>query len=243
MKIEPATRQYEQWLGDHLSLVRANLALKHNLMHRDAFSFLRATSYRWMQVWPQSCPEAARAPTVMAVGDLHVENFGTWRDFEGRLIWGVNDFDEVYPLPYTLDLVRLVVSAKLAINADHLTIKPTAAYDAILTGYMEGLKARGQPFVLAENHPWLRDIATSILRDPVRFWRTLHALPPVKGAIPPHTRRALQRSMPEPSLSFTLHHRVSGMGSLGRPRYVALTEWHGGTIAREAKAIAPSACV
>jgi len=31
---------------------------------------------------------------VLAVGDLHVENFGTWRDAEGRLIWGVNDFDE-----------------------------------------------------------------------------------------------------------------------------------------------------
>ena len=30
----------------------------------------------------------------LSVGDLHVENFGTWRDSEGRLIWGINDFDE-----------------------------------------------------------------------------------------------------------------------------------------------------
>jgi len=36
---------------------------------------------------------------VLAVGDLHVENFGTWRDAEGRLIWGVNDFDEAWRLP------------------------------------------------------------------------------------------------------------------------------------------------
>ena len=47
---------------------------------------------------------------LKGVGDLHVENFGTWRDVEGRLVWGVNDFDEAYALPYTNDLVRLVAS-------------------------------------------------------------------------------------------------------------------------------------
>ena len=56
----------------------------------------------------------ARAPRALAVGDLHVENFGTWRDVEGRLIWGINDFDEAWRLPYTNDLVRLATSALLA---------------------------------------------------------------------------------------------------------------------------------
>jgi uncharacterized protein (DUF2252 family) len=36
-----------------------------------------------------------------------VNSFGTWRDLEGRLCWGVDDFDESYWLPYTNDLVRL----------------------------------------------------------------------------------------------------------------------------------------
>jgi uncharacterized protein (DUF2252 family) len=35
-------------------------------------------------------------------------------DIEGRLCWGVDDFDESYPLPYTKDLVRLATSAKIA---------------------------------------------------------------------------------------------------------------------------------
>ena len=100
-----------------LTIVPADLALKHTRMAEDLFQFLRATFYRWMQVWPQVCPDLARAPRVLAVGDLHVENFGTWRDKEGRLIWGVNDFDEAYPMPYTNDLVRLAVSAHLAIAA------------------------------------------------------------------------------------------------------------------------------
>ena len=42
------------------------------------------------------------------------ENFGTWRDAEGRLIWGVNDFDEAARMPYALDIVRLATSAVLA---------------------------------------------------------------------------------------------------------------------------------
>jgi len=44
---------------------------------------------------------------VLAVGDLDLENFGTWCDSLGRLAWGINDFDEAFPLPYTHDLVRL----------------------------------------------------------------------------------------------------------------------------------------
>src|ERR1017187_5872 len=38
-------------------------------------------------------------------------------------------------------------------------------------------------------------------------------------------------------------HRVAGLGSLGRLRYVALADWRGGSVAREAKALAPSACL
>jgi hypothetical protein len=38
-------------------------------------------------------------------------------------------------------------------------------------------------------------------------------------------------------------HRITGLGSLGRQRYVALADWHGGFVAREAKALAPSACL
>ena len=51
---------------------------------------------------------------MLAVGDIHIENFGTWRDEEGRLVWGVNDFDDAAEMPYALDLVRLAASAVLA---------------------------------------------------------------------------------------------------------------------------------
>ena len=80
-------------------------------MAQDALSFLCATFYRWAQLFPALCAKLARAPKVLGIGDLHVENYGTWRDAEGRLVWGINDFDEACPLPYTNDLVRLATSA------------------------------------------------------------------------------------------------------------------------------------
>jgi hypothetical protein len=242
MKIDQATQDYERWLARQIPLVHSDLRLKHILMKGSGFSFLRATFYRWMQVWPDVCADLVATPVLRAIGDLHVENFGTWRDIEGRLIWGINDFDEAYPLPYTNDLVRLAVSVKLAIKAEHLAIKPGDAYDAILTGYTEGVKSGGQPFVLSEHHQWLRDIATNTLRDSVGFWKKMAALPPVKGAVPQSVRVALDHLMPEPGLPHSLCRRVSGLGSLGHPRFAALADWQGGKIAREAKLLARSAC-
>lgn len=88
-----------------------------------------------------------------------MENFGTWRDKEGRLIWGLNDFDEACRLPFTNDLVRLAVSAVLAIQDHRLSIGSKAACEAILKGYTRTLREGGSPFVLGEHHGWLRDIA------------------------------------------------------------------------------------
>src|SRR5262245_33803329 len=97
--IGEATASYESWLGDQIQLVPEDLARKHELMRSAPFPFLRATYYRWAQLWPQVKKPVRTAKEVLAVGDLHVENFGTWRDAEGRLVWGISDFDEASPLP------------------------------------------------------------------------------------------------------------------------------------------------
>ncbi|HLV88189.1 MAG TPA: DUF2252 family protein [Candidatus Sulfotelmatobacter sp.] len=237
-----ATRHFEDWLGCRTPIVKKDLQLKHNNMKAGVFPFLRATYYRWAQVWPKVCPELARAPQVLAVGDLHVENFGTWRDIEGRLIWGVNDFDEAHPLSFANDLVRLAVSAHLASEAGHIRLKGTDICSAILEGYTAGLRALGQPFVLGEKHEWLRLIAESELRDPVHFWAKMDALETVRGDVPVSAIDAIEHLMPAPHLKYRLARRVAGLGSLGHIRYVAIADWKGGRIAREAKALVSSAC-
>ncbi|MBI3697607.1 MAG: DUF2252 family protein [Acidobacteria bacterium] len=244
MQIREATAKYEAWLASQIPLIHADLKSKREQMREGIFAFLRATFYRWTQVWPEVCGEVAEAPVVLAVGDLHVENFGTWRDAEGRLVWGINDFDEAWPLAYTNDLVRLAASAYVAIEENGLTIEPTDAARGILEGYAESLDKGGRPYVLADEHPALRAMAMERLKDPQKFWHKMEQWAELaEREIPIDAEEALRRGLPEPGVACRVVHRVSGLGSLGRQRFVALAEWRGGKIAREAKAMAPSACL
>lgn len=240
--IVAATTRYEAWLAERIPLVKPDLELKHHAMSAGIFPFLRATFYRWAARWRALVGDVAAAPTVLAVGDLHVENFGTWRDAEGRLVWGVNDFDEAWPLPYTNDLVRLATSALVAREYHDLKIDGKDAVAAILDGYREALERGGHAFVLAEHHTALREMALYRLHDPESFWEKLESLPTVKSPIPAAVLASLRRALPERGLKARIVHRIAGLGSLGRQRFVALAAWRGGRVAREAKALAPSAC-
>ena len=53
-------------------------------------------------------------------GDLHAENFGTYMDGKGVLVFDVNDFDEAYLGHFTWDLRRFVASvASAAVGRRH----------------------------------------------------------------------------------------------------------------------------
>ena len=125
--------------------MESELTAKHAQMRSDPFLFFRGTYYRWTQLWAEICDDLQKAPIVLGVGDLHVESFGTWRDREGRLCWGVDDFDDAYPLPYTNDLVRLAASIRMVTDSEDLTIGFRDGCDAVLEGYLESLKDRRMP--------------------------------------------------------------------------------------------------
>ncbi|GIJ44622.1 hypothetical protein Val02_15080 [Virgisporangium aliadipatigenens] len=54
-----------------------------------------------------------RTSRVWIHGDLHAENFGTYMNSEGVLVFNVNDFDEAYVGPFTWDLKRFAASIAL----------------------------------------------------------------------------------------------------------------------------------
>jgi hypothetical protein len=239
--IVDATRDFERWLGERVRLRRDEIAYKHNVMAVDTFSFLRSTYYRWAQLAPAALPDLADSPRVLAVGDLHVENYGTWRDVEGRLVWGVNDFDEAARMQFAFDLVRLATSAGLAAAEGHLNIDLKQACAAILAGYSGAIRAGGRPMVLAENDRWLRKLASGRLRDPVVFWEGMRELPTARGVLPPTLPDLLMRRLPPGVDGVRFARRRSGFGSLGCERVVAIAEWRGSAIAHEAKALTSSA--
>jgi hypothetical protein len=240
MNVVKATAAYEAWVATRIAVVDRDLELKHKRMDEAAFPFLRATFYRWVEVWREICPELAAGPELLAVGDLHIENFGTWRDAEGRLVWGINDFDEACPMPYAIDLVRLATSALIAGKENGIGLDGATACAAILEGYAKAIEVGGKAFVLEEEHPALRQMALGSERDPIKFWTKMNSLPDAKD--PPVAVRALLAAhLPEARLPFRLVSRIAGLGSLGRVRIVGLALWHDGMVAREAKAMLPTA--
>src|SRR5262249_42198182 len=193
---------YESWLADAIPLIKDDLKYKHKRMADDLFEFMRATFYRWMQLWPSYCDDLNSAPQVLAVGDLHTDNFGTWRDVEARLVWGINDFDEAYPLPYTLDLVRLATSACMALDVDYESKTEEDVAGPILAGYKAGLKSGGRPFVLAEDNGWLRDLMLENLKYPEKFWKKFDELPDETKPLPYPAELALKDAMPQSGLCY-----------------------------------------
>jgi len=240
--IQEATRSFEQWMRNCAPMVESDLRLKHEQMKEDVFLFLRGTFYRWAQVWPEVCPDLARGPKVLASGDLHVNSFGTWRDVEGRFCWGVDDFDESYPLAYANDLVRLAASMRIVIDADGLAVKLKDGCDAILEGYVGSLKEGGCPFVMEEHEKKLGKLGVDNLKPPKNFWEKLNHLPAIRQPLRPDLKRALERKLPDANLDYKVVRRQAGLGSLGQERFVAIAQWKGGFIAREAKQTVPSAC-
>jgi hypothetical protein len=243
MSIREATTAYESWLGERITLVKPDLKRKHDNMKTDPFIFMRATFYRWAQVFPATCRKANSAPQVVAVGDLHLENFGTWRDADGRLVWGVNDFDEAYTLPYTNDLIRLAASLVLGLETDKLAISLEEGCRKILEGYSSGIETGGEPFVLEEKHAELREMATGVLRSPKHYWAKIDTLKPAPRPLPASAQEAIGYCMTGLAKDYSVLERQAGEGSLGRQRYLARAHWCGGAIAREIKALALSACI
>jgi hypothetical protein len=242
MDIVEATKSYEAWLGARVTLVKSDVKAKHGIMRESAFGFLRATYYRWAQQFLVLCAGPAAAPKVLGVGDLHLENFGTWHDAQARLVWGINDFDEAAMLPYTIDLVRLAASALIAVGEGSLDIGAKRACGEILSGYAAGIAAKdARPFVLEEDNAALRAIAMGDRHEPKAFWKGILA---GKNAEPPDdVKRLILHHLPKGMADMMFRRRVAGAGSLGLPRFAAVGMLDGSYVGREAKARAPSARV
>ena len=62
-----------------------------------------------------------RTSRVWIHGDLHAENFGTYMNGSGELVFNVNDFDEAYVGPFSWDLKRFSASVALIAYAKALS--------------------------------------------------------------------------------------------------------------------------
>ena len=88
---------------------------KFRKMAADPFSFYRGSACLFYADVADLDDRWAdeRTARVWIQGDLHAENFGTYMDSAGSLVFDVNDFDEAYLGHFTWDLRRMAASLAL----------------------------------------------------------------------------------------------------------------------------------
>ncbi|WP_322938432.1 DUF2252 domain-containing protein [Nocardioides bizhenqiangii] len=88
---------------------------KFRKMAADPFAFYRGSACLFYADMAELDDRWAddRTSRVWIHGDLHAENFGTYMNAEGRLVFDVNDFDEAYLGHFSWDLRRFVASLAL----------------------------------------------------------------------------------------------------------------------------------
>jgi uncharacterized protein (DUF2252 family) len=89
------------------------LRIKFDKMAASPFGFFRGTCHLFYADWPKHSP-LDDAPTAWLCGDLHLENFGSYKGDNRLTYFDINDFDEAAAAPVTWDLARMVTSIRLA---------------------------------------------------------------------------------------------------------------------------------
>ena len=96
------------------------LAMKYAKMAQNAFIFLRGACHLFYDVLPDT-PLFRDAPLAWCCGDLHFENFGSYKGDNRLVYFDINDFDEAALAPATWDMVRLLTSIQCGADTLHAT--------------------------------------------------------------------------------------------------------------------------
>ena len=224
------------------------LALKYNKMRANAFAFLRGSCDLFYAQLPlASLPK--NSPLVWVCGDLHLENFGSYKGDNRLVYFDVNDFDEAVLAPASWDLIRLLTS--ICVGTEGFAASPDdtdALCACFLNAYCSAL-ANGKAYWVEREtaHGPVRALLDR-LRERTRI-EFLNTRTEVRGkrralvvdgkkafAVSPQQRKqvvefmssfANGQSNPNFYQVLDVARRVAGTGSLGLDRFVILVKGKG----------------
>jgi uncharacterized protein (DUF2252 family) len=173
---------FDTAFGELLAADPAAFRVKFRKMAASAFAFYRGTaSLFYHDLEREHSGLRASGPfldertgRVWIHGDLHAENFGTYMDANGRLIFNVNDFDEAYIGPFTWDLKRFAASLALIGYTKALSDEQITELVEIYAGaYRERIHALATGVKNDEVPPFTLDTAEGPLLTALRSARSL----------------------------------------------------------------------
>jgi uncharacterized protein (DUF2252 family) len=224
------------------------LRLKYRAMRGNPLAFLRGTCHLFYETLPRA-RVLHDAPGAWISGDLHVENFGTYKGDNRQVYFDLNDFDEAALAPCLWDLLRLLLSVLIATRSAGQKSKERLALGrSLVAHYADALalgKARWVERETAEG--MVRTLLDSVRhRDRRAFLesrttgsgakrrllvdgkRTLAASKQDYRRVTAFARGfAQQQGDPKFFKPLDVARRIAGTGSLGIERYVILIEGHG----------------
>ena len=174
---------FETAFGELLAADPAAFGVRLRKMASSPFAFFRGTACLFYHDLTADIGFGARrggpylddrTARVWIHGDLHAENFGTYMDANGRLVFSVNDFDEAYVGPFTWDLQRFVASVALVGYAKALSDEQiTHLVRTYAAAYRERIHALASGAKHDEVPPFTLDTARGALLDALRDARSM----------------------------------------------------------------------
>jgi len=224
------------------------LAMKYAKMAQSPFIFLRGACHLFYPALPDT-PLFRRAPLAWSCGDLHFENFGSYKGDNRLVYFDINDFDEAALAPASWDLLRLLTSIRSGADDLHVTGQEALAVSqSCVDAYRQAL-VKGKPlWVEAETSSGLiKDLFNNlqntkrvdflnkrtVLKDGHRHFKPdgVKALPASaeqKQRVAAFMKDFASRQ-PDPKFFTVLDiaRRIAGTGSLGVERFAILVEGKG----------------
>jgi uncharacterized protein (DUF2252 family) len=228
--------------------VQERLQLKYQRMAANSFAFFRGTCHLFYEDWPAGSPLDS-SPAVWICGDLHLENFGSYKGDNRLAYFDINDFDEGVLAPCTWDLARFLTSIFVAAGtlelrgseASVLGLQGLEAYSSALSqgrarmveaetaegmvkDLLESLKQRKRKEFLDQRTHRTRGRRQLIIDGKHTAVITMEERSKIESFV---KTWATQQSEPEFFELLDVAHRIAGTGSLGVDRYVLLVEGKG----------------
>jgi uncharacterized protein (DUF2252 family) len=226
------------------------VSMKYRVLAEDPFSFLRGTCHLFYQDFPQAMLRD-QSPRAWICGDLHLENFGSYKGDNRLTYFDINDFGEAALAPANWELARFLVSVLVAAEPLRLGPElPTALCNSFLDAYV-GTLATGKPRWI--ERPVARGMVKRLLQSVKTRSRSTFLDQRSKLICGKRTIRldgaktlavadgerdkvaafmadyAQRQQVPAFFKVLDVARRIAGTGSLGLERYVILVRGRGGS--------------
>ena len=218
------------------------LQLKYKAMAESPFRFFRGSCGLFYAALAKQYPFPP-SPAIWACGDLHIENFGSYKGSSRLVYFDLNDFDESLLAPALWELCRLTASVQIAAAEIGFSAKETTQLvNTLLFYYRQILKKRKPVDIERETASGLikklvnkvaeRKEADLVKKrtdrenpDKLLVNDRLFVLPrPEKKALIASFNQWLAANAHEHLQAIDAGFRIAGTGSIGVKRYLLLLE-------------------